>query len=194
MYIYVTSVPEVFGLYKETHVKSRTCRSLTKINNLAVINSWKGCSIALIHDTRYLCTPFIKTMSRGISGTNKWYNLPIRAIAFEFVYFLKTRERLNGRAKCTVSVSTSCTSLLLSGGHSSIRSKWWFQFSTIIMICYHHLSDKKVLICLMSTIYKLDFGFVHWQILLLVCPLRNHVTLLLSCQSLSTCRDGGYRE
>ena len=118
MYIYVTSGPEVFGLYKETHVKSRTCRSLTKINNLAVINSWKGCSIALIHDTRYLCTPFIKTMSRGISGTNKWYNLPIRAIAFEFVYFLKTRERLNSRAKCTVRVSTSCTSLLLSGGHS----------------------------------------------------------------------------
>ena len=74
--------------------------------------------IDLIHDTRYLCTFFwmvgIKTMSRDISGGQviKFANTSncIRV-------YLKTRERFNCRAKSTVRVSTSCTSLLLSEGH-----------------------------------------------------------------------------
>ena len=46
----------------------------------------------------------------------------------------------------------------------------------------------------MSRIYKLERDFVHWQILSLVWSLqRNHVTLLLSRQSLSACKDVGCR-
>ena len=41
---------------------------------------------------------------------------------------------------------------------------------------------------------KLDHDFSHWQILSFVCPLKYHVTLLLSHQSYSSCKDGGYRE
>ena len=39
-----------------------------------------------------------------------------------------------------------------------------------------------------------DRDFLYWKNLSLVYPVRNHVTLLLSHQSLSACKDGGYRE
>ena len=54
----------------------------------------KGATIDLILDIRYLCTRFriggIKVMSRGISGANKTENLPMREVALDFVYSLKT--------------------------------------------------------------------------------------------------------
>ena len=54
----------------------------------------KGATIDLILDIRYLCTRFriggIKVMSRGISGANKRGNLPMREVALDFVYSLKT--------------------------------------------------------------------------------------------------------
>ena len=47
----------------------------------------------------------------------------------------------------------------------------------------------------LSRINKVDGNFLYWQISeSLVCPLRNHVALPLSHQSLSACKDGGYRE
>ena len=36
-----------------------------------------------------------------------------------------------------------------------------------------------------------DRDFFYWKNLSLVSPLKNHVTLLLSHQSLSACKDGG---
>ena len=71
---------------------------------------------------------------------------------------------------------------------------------------------RKYLVCmkLMISVFKIrssSFSFVYneqtrsrsidrlyWQISSLVCPLRNHVTWLLSHQSLSACKDGGYRK
>ena len=47
---------------------------------------------------------------------------------------------------------------------------------------------------LLSRINKLDRDFFYCKNLTFVCPLRNHVTLLLSHESLSACEDGGYRE
>ena len=41
---------------------------------------------------------------------------------------------------------------------------------------------------------KLDRDFLHWQILFIVFPLRNDVTLLISHRSEGACKDGRYRE
>ena len=64
----------------------------------------KGATIDLILDIRYLWTRFrisgIKVMSRGISGANKRGNLPMREVALDFVYSLKTKRRFNGHTKC----------------------------------------------------------------------------------------------
>ena len=53
---------------------------------------------------------------------------------------------------------------------------------------------KKVVHFLLSRINKLDRDFLYWKNLPLVCPLRKHVTSLLSDEFLSACKDGGYRE
>ena len=53
-------------------------------------------------------------------------------------------------------------------------------------------SGQKGLHFLLFRMNKLDRDFLHWQTLSLVCPLRNHVTSLLSHQSLSECKDGGW--
>ena len=82
--------------------------------------------IDLIHDTRNLRTRFrtdgIKAMSPGISGGKQKINLPIREIAVDFVYSLKTKQRFNGHAKCTVCVSAKFTSLLLAVRTSTVAS------------------------------------------------------------------------
>ena len=46
----------------------------------------------------------------------------------------------------------------------------------------------------LKRIKKLDRDYSHWQMLSLACSLKYHVTLLLSHQSQSACKDGGYRE
>ena len=46
----------------------------------------------------------------------------------------------------------------------------------------------------LARVNKVYRDFLHWQLLSLVCPLRNHATLLFSHQSFSACKDGGYRE
>ena len=70
----------------------------------AVVGKRKGTTIDLILDIRHLCTRFriggIKAMSRGISRANKRENLPMREIALDFVYSLKTKRRFNGHANC----------------------------------------------------------------------------------------------
>ena len=42
----------------------------------------------------------------GISGANK--NLPVREIAVDFFYSLKTKRRFNSHAQCTVNVIIVC--------------------------------------------------------------------------------------
>ena len=53
---------------------------------------------------------------------------------------------------------------------------------------------QKLVHFLLSRINKLDCNFLYWKNLSIVCPLRNHVTSLLSHQSLSACKDGGQRQ
>ena len=43
-------------------------------------------------------------------------------------------------------------------------------------------------------INKLECDYSYWQLLSLVCPLKYHVTLFLTHQSLRACTDSGYRE
>ena len=70
----------------------------------AVVGKRKGATIDLILDIHHLCTRFriggIKAMSRGISGANKRENLPMREIALDFIYSLKTKRRFDSHAKC----------------------------------------------------------------------------------------------
>ena len=53
---------------------------------------------------------------------------------------------------------------------------------------------SSVLHFLSSRINKLNRDFLNWQILSLLCLLRNYATLLLSHQFLKACKDGGYLE
>ena len=53
---------------------------------------------------------------------------------------------------------------------------------------------SSVLHFLLSRINKLNRDFLNWQILSLVCPLRNHVTLLLYHQFVKARKEGGYLE
>ena len=72
MHIYVTSGSWSLYLRNTLEKLNKNTHEISYKDTLSVINSSKGCSIALIHDTRYLCTPLridgLKTMSRGISG------------------------------------------------------------------------------------------------------------------------------
>ena len=92
---------------------------------VAVVGKRKGATIDLIHHTRHLCTRFriggIKAMSRGISGANKRENLPMREIALDFVYSLKTKRRFNCHAKCNFA-SKKLTSLLLAVRTSTVAA------------------------------------------------------------------------
>ena len=56
-------------------------------------------------------------MSRGISGGKQVTKLANTSNSFRVSSFISKRERFSSGAKCTVRVSTSCTSLLLSRGH-----------------------------------------------------------------------------
>ena len=53
---------------------------------------------------------------------------------------------------------------------------------------------SSVLHFLLARINKLNRDFLNWQIVLLICLLKNHATLLLYHQFLKACKDGGYLE
>ena len=137
--------------------------------------------IDFIHDIRHLCTcsriDGIRAKSRGISGGKQVINLPIQVIAVEFVYSIKTRRQIPSHAQCTYRVLARFGSLLFAMRTSSAL-----------------LHTKKGLHFLLPRINKLNRDFFHRQMLSLVCPLGNHVTLLLSHQSLCACKDSGYHE
>ena len=126
---------------------------------------------------------------------NKWQNLPVRVIAVEFVYSIKTRRRFHGHAKRTYRVLARFTSLLFAMRTSTIATA---HKDETMLTSTHILTLSslrwKGLHFLLSRINKLNRDFFHWQLFSLVCPLKNHVTLLLSHQSLSACKDGGHRE
>ena len=150
----------------------------------------------------------ILAVSRRFSGGKQWIKFANARNRGRVSLSLKTSGQFNSHAKCTVQVSTSLRHYYLLWGHLMVatasrkvtmiiftrgggggRGGW---FSPIG--CHYRLQGKKVLHVLLFRINKLDRDFLHWQILSLVCPLRNHVIPLLSHQSLSACKDGGYRE
>ena len=166
----------------------------------AVAGKRKGAIIDLIHDSRHLWTRFrigeIKAMSRGISGANKRENLPIREIALDFVYSLKMKRRFNGQSmQNVVWFSKKLTSLLLAVRTSTVAAaseKVKMITSTYNLPLLSLI--EKVINVLFSRINKLDRDFLYWKNLSLVCPQRNHVTSLLSHQSLSACKYAGCGE
>ena len=120
---------------------------------------------------------------------NKWFNLPTWVIAVEFVCSFKTRRRfLNSHANCIVRVSSIFKSLLFAVRTSAVATAFKelsnndhfypLLFSIIIF-------NMKSSHFLLSKINTLDRDFLHGQIVFLVCPLRNHITLILSHHSLT---------
>ena len=141
--------------------------------------------IDLIRYTQHLCTRFrigeIKAMSMS--------NLSILVIVFKFVHSCK--RQLNSHVKCmryrqvflllavrtsTVATASKKVSMVNSTHHLPLSSLRW-----------------KFVYFLLCRINKLDHDFLYWQILSLICPLRNHVASLLSHQFSKTARkDGEY--
>ena len=119
----------------------------------------------------------------------------IRVIAVEFVCSIKTRQRLHSQAKRTYRVLARFTSLLFAMRISTVGTT----YKKVTIITSTHILTLsylrwKGLHFLLSRINKLNRDFFHWQFYSLVCPLKNHVTMFLSHQSLSACKDGGHRE
>ena len=54
--------------------------------------------------------------------------------------------------------------------------------------------SSSVLYFLLARINKLNRNFLNWEIVSLICLLKNHATLLLYHQFLKACKDGGYLE
>ena len=95
-------------------------------------------------------------MSRGILGGK------------QVIKFAKTSNRVpllsqnKSRAKCTVRVSTSCTSLFLSGGHfrSLLHLKaWQITISTHNLLLSSFIKSSHL--SGVYRIYKLERDFVH---------------------------------
>ena len=80
----------------------------------------------------------------------------------------------------TGQIETDISGVLARGG-----APWARKFG---FLCFHEI------LVVENRPYVLRPRFLVLETLSLVCLLGNHVTLLLSHQSLSACKDGGYRE
>ena len=82
-------------------------------------------------------------------GANKRQNLPIREIAVELVYSLKTRQRFTSHTKCTLRISTRFAPLLLAVRTFIVATA---SQKVTMIICTHHLplsrlKDNTLFIC-----------------------------------------------
>ena len=118
---------------------------------------------------------------------NKWFNLPTWVIAVEFVCSFKTRRRfLNSHANCIFRVSSIFKSLLFAVRTSAVataskeRSNNDHFHPLLFAIVIFNTKNSHFLL---SKINKLDRDFLHGQMFSLVCPLRNHITLILAHHS-----------
>ena len=121
--------------------------------------------ILLIHDTRHLCTRF---RFDGIKAMSTGISGGKQVMRFACC------EEDNYRRYCLQKVK------MITSIHN-------LPLSSFIVI-------SSVLHFLLARINKLNRAFLNWQILSLICLLRNHATLLLSNQFLKACKDGGYLE
>ena len=137
----------------------------------------KVARIDLIHDTRHLCTRSridgLKPMSRGISGGKqvvKFANTSNHCRVCLFYHFI---VYISGLGK--IYVITVC--------HEDIYGRSCIQKSNDDH--FHPYFD-----IIVFNMKRSSFPVVSS----LVCPHGNHVTVFLPHQSLSACKDGGYRE
>ena len=114
-------------------------------------------------------------MSRGISGGKQVTKLLTRVPSL----FIPSKENDDFiLAKCTVRVSTSFMSLFLAVSTRTVNTA----YKNVVMITSTHncleQSNSAAICCIGGVVFLL----------------ANHVTSLLSHQSLNACKDGGYRE
>ena len=103
---------------------------------------------------------------------------------------LSKRDHDVSHAKCRAQVLIRFSALLLSMRTPTVATA--SKRVTIITSTHNFpLSPFHFILCIIN---KVNPEILDCQISSLVCLLRNHVTLLFSHQSLSTCKDGGYRE
>ena len=140
--------------------------------------------IDLIYYTQHLCTQFriaeIKAMSMS--------NLSILVIVVKFVHSCK--QEFNSHAKFMVQTGffIVCCENIYSCYH--IQKGINGEFHPWLAIIVFEMK-----ICVFSSEQNKQawLGFLYWQILSLICLLRNHVTSLLSHQfSKTACKDGDY--
>ena len=105
-----------------------------------------------------------------------------------FVLSKREDDFLNSHAKCIVRVSSIFKSLLFAVRTSAVApaskelsNNDHFHPLLFAIIIFNMKSSH----FLLSKINKLDRAFLHGQIVFLVCPLRNHITLILSHHSLT---------
>ena len=140
--------------------------------------------IALFDDTRHLRTRFrvdgMEAMPRGISGGKQVKKIANRINRRRVCLFCQNGTTIlllkmyswNFGFRSFYAIFDCCEDIY---GLYCIQKRNSYHFLSLII--YHHF--------LFSRINKLDRDFLNWQLLALVCPLRNHVTLLLSHQSVS---------
>lgn len=179
--------PVISYIFFTVHIKEG-CRSRNQRNQSS------RCSVYEFQLSRLPWNDMIKAMSPGISGGKQVINVAItsnRGLVC-FLIFSKWLRRSVYPCKwykCTVLVSTSFMSLLFTVRTSTATtaSKKHWSLPPIIFL-------NIILLLFLSWRSKLERHFLYWQILLLVFPLRNQVTLLLYRQFLRSCKDDGYRE
>ena len=122
------------------------------------------------------CWIFVKRKNRGqicLFSQSETTILDLQNVQFEFRWVLRHYFLLWGHLRVT-NTSKKVT-MITSTHYLSLSSLRW-----------------KVLHFLLPRMNKLDRNFLNWQFFSFFGPLRNHVTLLLSHQSLRASVDGGY--
>ena len=163
-------------------------------------------TIDIIHDTCHLCTRFridgIKAMSHGFSGGKQNIKFAKARNRGRLCLFsqneTKRKDDLIVMQNVRFWVSTKSVNVINVCCMDIYRTVATASKKVKMITSIHNLPlsslIQNVVHFLLSRINKLDRDFSYWKKLLLVYPLRNHVTSLLSHQSLSACKDGGHRE
>ena len=155
--------------------------------------------IDLIHDTHNLCTPVeidgTKAMSRSFSGGKqliKASNTSSRGWVclipqHEKTIWITQNVQIEFHGVSVHSCSTVRISMVVTVSKND---------TTIVITRILPLPSLtwQVLHVLFLRINKRGRDYLYWQLLWVVCPLRNHVTLCLSHHALRVCKDGRYRE
>ena len=161
-------------------------------------------TIDRIHDTRHLCTRFRidgrKAMSRGIFKGASQKTIVNARNRGRLCLFPQNETKRNDDLIAMQNVRFEFRQInIIIVCCKDIYRTVATAFKKVKMVTSTHnlpLSSliQKVVLFLLSRINKLDRDFLYWKKSSLVYPLKNHVTSLLSQQSLSACRENGHPE